>query len=120
MAQHIVKDSHLPIFVQEVDVPQATKGDDWVEKGAIRGLAGYTPQNAAEDGKYYTTVDTAAEVRFDAVAGAFAIGDSVYRKTDGSAFVKAATAGHTLIGTATRPKAAAAGKLFVQLIPQAA
>lgn len=119
MAQHIVKDSHLAIFVQEVDVASTVKGDDWVEKGAIRGLAGYDGR-LAEDGKYYTTVDTAAEVRFDAVSGAFAIGDSVYRKTDGSAFVKAATADHTLIGVATRAKLAASGKLFVQLIPQAA
>lgn len=119
MAQKIVKDSHLAIFVQEVSVPSGTKGDAFVSVGAIRGLAGYDAVTA-EDGKHYTTVDTAAEIRIDDVAGAFAIGDSVYRKTDGTAFVKAATADHVLIGTATRAKAAAAGKLFVQLIPQAA
>lgn len=119
MAQSIVKDSHLPIFVQEVDVASTVKGNDWVEKGAVRGLAGYDA-TIGEDGNYYVTVDTAAEIRFDAAAGAFDIGTPVYRKTADGTFASASGAGLVLIGYATRKKAAAAGKLFVQLVPQAA
>lgn len=119
MAQKIVKDSHLAIFVQEVEVASTIKGNDWVEVGAIRGLAGYDPR-LAEDGKYYTTVDTSAEVRFDAVSGAFTQGQNVYRTTADGSFSTSSGSGKVLIGFATRAKAAASGKLFVQLIPQAA
>ena len=119
MAQKIVKDSHLAIFVQEVEATSTTKGDDWVEKGAIRGLAGYDAR-LGEDGSYYTTVDTAAEIRFDAVSGAFTQGQAVYRTTADGSFSTSSGAGKVLIGFATRAKAAASGKLFVQLVPQAA
>ena len=104
--------------MQEVEVNSTIRGDDWVEKGAIRGLAGYDATKA-EDTKYYTTVDTAAEVRFESAAGAFAIGDSVYRKTADGTFADAAGSGLVLIGIATRAKGAPAGNLFVRLIPQA-
>lgn len=120
MAMHIVKDSHLPAFVAEgVPVASTVKGNDFVSVGAIRGLAGFDAKQG-EDGLYYTNVDTAAEIRIDAVSGAFAVGDPVYRKTADGTFAKAAGEGLVLIGRATRAKAAAAGKLFVRLIPQAA
>lgn len=120
MAMNIVKDSHLPAFVAEgVPVPEGTKGNDFVSVGAVRGLAGFDAVEG-EDGLFYTNVDTAAEIRIGAVTGAFANGDSVYRKTADGTFAKAAGEGLVLIGRAVRAKAAASGTLFVRLIPQAA
>ena len=121
MAQRIVRDSHLAIFVETVPVAEGTKGDDFVHVGAVRGLAGYDAV-AGEDGNFYTNVDTAAEIRVSGVSGEFTVGQSVYVDSDGK-FTSAATDGddpNALVGRAVGAKAAAAGDLHIQLIPQAA
>lgn len=118
MAMNIVKDSHLNAFVAEsVPVASTVKGNDWVEVGTIRGLAGFDATKG-EDGLYYTNVDTAAEIRVEGVAGAFAVGDPAYRKTSDGTWAKVSGAGLVLVGRVVRAKAAAAGNLFVRLIPQ--
>lgn len=120
MALNIVKDSNLAIFVQEsIPVASTVKGNSWVSVGAVRGLAGYDAREG-EDGKFYTNVDTAAQIRVDGVTGAFAVGDSVYVKADGTGWAKAAGADLLLVGRVAVAKVAAAGKLHVNLIPQAA
>lgn len=120
MAMKIVKDSNLNAFVAEsVPVASTVKGGDWVSVGAIRGLAGFDA-TLGEDGNYYTNVDTAAELRIDDVAGAFAVGDSAFVKVNGTGWAKVTGADLFLAGRVVRAKAAPAGKLFVRLIPQSA
>lgn len=113
MAQKIVKDSGLSIFVKEVAVPAGTHTNDFVNVGGKRGLAGFEPRTG-QDGLFYVTVDTAALVRFDGVAIAFADGAPVY--WTGTAITGTAST-NTLIGYADRVKGAAAGPLHVQLVP---
>ncbi|ACY35910.1 hypothetical protein CMP1-14 [Clavibacter phage CMP1] len=114
MAMKTVKDSNLPIFVKQVEVPAGTKTGAFVVVGSIRGLA-IQDARVGENGKSYVTVDTAAYIRIDGVAEAFAVGAPVYVKTDGS-FTGTAT-GNTAVGYTDREKPAVAGKLFVQLTP---
>jgi len=114
MANKIVKDSGLNIFVKQVEVPESAKTGTLVVVGAIRGLTGYDPVKGM-DGKFYCTVDTAAYFRQDNVAEAFTVGQTVYAKTDGT--LTATATGNTAIGYTDRAKSAAAGKLFVQLTP---
>lgn len=117
MANKIVKDSLLAIFVKEVQVANTVKANDLVAVGAVVGLAGDNPRQG-EDGNYYTTVDTAALVRIDAVAIAFTDKAPVYITSGGA--VSGTASGNTLIGYADRPKGAASGPLQLQLIPKAA
>lgn len=120
MAMKIVSDSRVPAFVADsVPVASTVKGGDFVNVGAIRGLAGFDATQG-DDGLYYTNVDTAALIRVDAVAGAFAVGDSAYRKTTDGTWAKASGADLVLVGRVARAKGAAAGPLFVRLIPQSA
>lgn len=118
MAQMIVKDSNLPIFVKQAQVLSSNVVNDFVVNGAIRGLVGFTPR-LGQDGNYWTTVDTAADVRFTNVAIAFTNGASVYWNTSTNAIASAAGTGIVLIGYANRAKSATAGDLHVQLVPQA-
>lgn len=117
MANKIVKDSLLAIFVKEIQVANTVQPNDLVAVGAVVGLAGDTPRKG-EDGNYYTTVDTAALVRIDNVAIAFTDKAPVYI-TPGGAISGTATS-NTLIGYADRPKSSASGPLQLQLIPKAA
>lgn len=117
MANKIVKDSLLSIFVKEVSVPQGTAINTLVTQGAKTGLVGDTPR-LGEDGNWWTTVDTAALVRIDAVALAFTNGQAVYLTPGGA--VSATATSNTLIGYADRAKGAASGPLQLQLIPRAA
>lgn len=116
MANKIVKDSHLSIFVKEVPVPEGTKSNDFVNVGGKRGLAGFDAKQG-ENNSWYTTVDTAAQIRFEGVAIAFADGAPVYITPGGAP--TATASGNTLIGYADRAKGAAAGNLHVQLVPGA-
>lgn len=117
MANNIVKDSGLAIFVKEISVAEATKANDLVRLGSVAGLAGDAPRKG-QDGKFYVSVDTAALIRLDAVTGAYTDKAPVYM-TSAGAVAAASAAGAVVIGYADRPKAAAAGKLFVQLTPAA-
>lgn len=117
MANKIVKDSQLPIFVKEVTVPEATKINDLVVVGAVAGLCGNTPRKG-ENGDFKVTVDTAALIRVSGVAIAFTDKAPVY-VTPGGAVSGTATS-NSLIGYADRPKGAASGDLWIQLVPRAA
>lgn len=116
MANKIVKDSMLPIFVKAIDVPQATLPNALVARGAIRGLAGDYPRLGA-DGLYWVTVDTAAEIRVSSVAIAFTVGAPVY-VTSGNV-ISGTSTGNFLLGYATHAKGAPSGDLWVQLVPSA-
>lgn len=118
MANKIVKDSQLPIFVKQIAVPQGTAIGTLVRTGAKAGLTGDTPRLAADDGLYYTTVDTAALIRVDAVAIAFLDGAPVYL-TSALAIAAASATGSALIGYADRAKGSASGPLHIQLDPSA-
>lgn len=121
MANNIVKDSLLPIFVKQVQVPQGTAiGTLITTAGAGKiGVSGDTPRKG-EDGNYYTTVDTAALVQFSAVSGTWTDGAPVYVTPGGAISATSNTGANTLIGYADRPKSAsAAGLLYVQLVPRA-
>lgn len=124
MANKIVKDSGLAIFVKEVQV-LAANGDittlpainDFFRVGAVAGLVGDQPRQG-DDGAYYTTIDTAALVRVSGVTGTFTDKAPVYL-TSGGAITGTATS-NTCVGYADRAKtASAAGDLWVQLIPSA-
>lgn len=117
MANRIVKDSGLPIFVKTVEVPENTAINTLVVQGAKHGLVGDTPRKG-EDGKFYANVDTAALVRISGVAIAFTNGQPVYA-TPGAAISGTATS-NTLIGYADEPKGAPSGDLWLQLVPTAA
>lgn len=117
MANKIVKDSALPIFVKHVEVPENTPINTLVVQGAKHGLVGDTPRKG-EDGKFYCSVDTAALVRIDGVALAFTNGAPVYATP--TAQVSATATGNSLIGYADRPKGATSGPLQLQLVPTAA
>lgn len=117
MANKIVKDSQLSIFVKEVQVPQNTAINDLVSVGAVAGLAGDTARQG-EDGNYYTTVDTAALIRVSGVAIAFTDKAPVYVTPGGA--ISGSSSGNTAIGYADRPKGAASGDLWVQLVPKVA
>lgn len=115
MANRIVKDSGLAIFVKEIAVPQATAINALVRSGAKVGLCGDTPRKG-EDGNYYTTVDTAALVRLASIANAFTDGQTVYMNTSTGAVTNTATTS-IAIGYADRPKGGSSGDLWVQLVP---
>lgn len=116
MANMIVKDSGLAIFVKETQVPANTKVNTLVLVGGKRGLAGFDAL-LGEDGKWYTTVDTAAHIKVEGVAVAFTDGAPVYATPAGA--ITATASGNTLIGYADREKSAAAGPLHLQLVPGA-
>lgn len=116
MANKIVKDSGLAIFVKEVAVSESTAIGTLVREGAKVGLTGDTPYKG-EDGDFYVTIDTAALIRLDSVAIAFTDGAPVYMTPGGAASGTATS--NFLIGYADRAKGAASGKLFVQLVPRA-
>ncbi len=116
MASRIVKDSHLPIFVKEIPVANTVKSNDFVAQGAVRGLAGFDAK-PGQDGLFYVTVDTAALIRVEGVAVAFTDKAPVYVTPGGA--ITATASGNALIGYADRPKAAASGNLFIQLVPSA-
>lgn len=128
MANKVVKESGLPIFVKDVQVAAANadvkaadfpKSNDLVSVGAVAGLVGQRPRQG-EDGTWHATVDTAALVRVSGVSGAFTDKSPVYFKASDKSVAGAAGAGLTLIGYADRPKTAtAAGDLWVQLVPRA-
>ena len=118
MANKIVRDSHLPIFVKSVDVPEATLVNALIGKGSIVGLANDKPRKG-EDGLFYVMLDTAAEIRVDAVTGVWAIGAPVYM-TSGFAPATGSASGSRLIGYATRAKTNASAPLWIQLVPSAA
>lgn len=124
MANKIVKDSGLAIFVKEVQV-LAAGGDvttlpainDLFRVGAVAGLVGDAPRKG-DDGAYYTTIDTAALVRISGVSGTFTDKVPVYVTSTGT--VTGTATANTCIGYADRAKSAsAAGDLWVQLIPSA-
>lgn len=117
MANKIVKDSGLPIFVKEIDVPQATLANALVSKGVIAGLANDAP-HLGEDGLYYVNVDTAALIRVDSVAIAFTKGAPVWL-TSGNAIAASTASGSRIIGYADRAKSAPSASLWVQLVPSA-
>lgn len=87
--------------------------------GAKKGLIIDTPVQGT-DGAWYATVDTAAKIRFDAVAGAFADGSAVYITPGGAPSGTASS--NFLIGYVDMPggKPSGTGKLIVQLVPSAA
>jgi hypothetical protein len=130
MANKVVKESGLAIFVKDVQVASAgtdmteananrPKSNDFVVVGAVKGLIGQRPRQG-EDGAFYATVDTAALVRISGVSGTFTDKAPVYRTTAGGAIGGASGAGIVLIGYADRPKPnSAAGDLWVQLVPSA-
>ena len=124
MAHKIVNDSNwASLWVKEVNL-----GDDenalpavndlHIGSGAKIGLIGDTPR-LGEDGDYYSTVDTAALIRLEAVSGTFTDGQAVYVTSAG--VITGTATDNTRIGYANRPKAASgAGDLYVQLVPQSA
>ena len=126
MANKIVKDSHLPIFVKEVQVAAAgtdptgntfPKVNDLTKVGAVAGLVGQTPRKG-EDGAFYATVDTAALIRVSGVSGTFTDKAPVY--LTGAGAISGTATNNTCIGYADRAKtASAAGDLWVQLVPNA-
>lgn len=124
MANKVVKESGLAIFVKDVlvaaagtaeaDIPQS---NDFIVVGNIAGLVGQRPKQG-EDGAFYATVDTAALVRVSGVTGAFADKATVYRKTADGTYGTASGAGVVAVGYTDRPKTAtAAGELWIQLVP---
>ena len=116
MANKIVKDSGLAIFVKTVEVPESAKINDFVRQGAKHGLVGDTPRKG-EDGKFYANVDTAALVRVSGVSGAFTNGAPVYATSTNTI---TGTAGeNALVGYADRAKATGTGELWLQLVPTA-
>lgn len=126
MANKVVKESGLPIFVKDVqvlatggDVTTLAKPNDLVIVGAVAGLVGQTPRKG-EDGAYYATVDTAALVRISGVAVVLTDKQPVYLKASDKSIGTATGAGISCIGYADRPKpSATAGDAWVQLIPAA-
>lgn len=115
MANKIVKDSGLPIFVKEITVPSNTLPNALVRLGSVAGLAGDYPRTG-EDTLSYVSVDTAALIRIDAIALAFTDKAPVYM-TSGGAIANATATGSFIIGYADRAKGAPSGPLFVQLDP---
>jgi hypothetical protein len=130
MANKIVKDSALPIFVKDVQVAASgtdsssanasfPKANDLVQVGAVAGLIGQRPRKG-EDGAFYSTVDTAALVRISGVSGTFTDKQPVYLNGSTKAIAGAAGSGLACIGYADRPKTnSASGDLWVQLVPSA-
>lgn len=114
MANKIVSDSALSIFVKHVQVPSTTKLGDLVRQGSYVGLAGDTPYKG-QDGKFYVSVDTAALIRVEKVAVALTAGAPVYLGSDGKILAAPAT-GAVLIGIADRAKAAASADAWIQLV----
>lgn len=124
MAHKIVNDSNwASIWVKEVNLGTDANALPAVNSlhigsGAKIGLIGDTPR-LGEDGSYYSTVDTAALVRFEGVSGAFTDGAAVYATPTGT--ITGTATGNTRIGYANRAKTATgAGDLYVQLTPQSA
>jgi len=123
MANKIVKDSGLAIFVKEVqalapggDVATLPAINDVIVRGNVVGLVGDAPVQG-NDGGYYTTVDTAALVRVSGVTGTFTDKQTVYVTTAGGLTGTVGT--NVPVGYADRPKTAgAAGDLWVQLVPR--
>lgn len=118
MANKIVKDSGLPIFVKQITVPQATVANQLVSLGAVAGLANDAAR-LGDDSLYYVNVDTAALIRVDAVAVAFTDKQPVWL-TSGGAIANATASGSRIIGYADRPKNGTSAPLWVQLVPSAA
>ena len=125
MANKVIKDSLLAIFVKQVQVAapgtaeaSVPKVNDLIVAGTKIGLIGDTPR-LGEDTAWYSTVDTAATILLENVSGTYADGSPVYRTSGGA--ITGTASGNTLIGYADRPKtASAAGLLWVQLVPRAA
>jgi hypothetical protein len=117
MANKIVKDSGLPIFVKEIAVPEGTLANALVKQGTVAGLANDAAR-LADDGLYYVNVDTAALIRVDSVAIAFTKGDPVWL-TSANAIAAATASGSRIIGYADRTKSAPSAALWVQLVPSA-
>lgn len=113
MANKVVKDSGLSIFVKEIAVPEATEINALVRVGAKAGLAGNKPYEG-EDGNFYVTVDTAALVRVTS-AVAFTDGQTAYMTSTGTVVTTAT--GNVAIGYADRAKVTGAGDLWLQLVP---
>lgn len=130
MANKIVKESGLPIFVKDVQVAASgtdssaanasfPKSNDLVVVGAVAGLVGQRPRQG-EDGAFYATVDTAALARIGGVSGTFTDKQPVYVTTADKTVTGASGAGKVCVGYADRPKtASAAGDLWVQFVPNA-
>lgn len=126
MANKVVKESGLPIFVKDVkvlasggDIATLPKSNDVVQVGAVAGLVGQRPRKG-EDGAYYATVDTAALVRISGVTGTFTDKQPVYLTAADKSIGSAAGTGIACIGYADRPKTSSgAGDLWVQLVPTA-
>lgn len=126
MANKIVKESGLAIFVKDVQVAASgtalanvPQSNDVIIVGAVAGLVGQRPKQG-EDGAFYATVDTAALVRISGVAVIFTDKQPVYLKASDKSIANAAGSGLTCIGYADRPKpSATAGDLWVQLVPAA-
>lgn len=117
MANRIVKDSGLPIFVKEIAVASTVVANQLIGLGSVVGLANDAAR-LAEDGNYYVNVDTAALVRIDAVAVAFTKGAPVYA-TSAFAIAASSASGSRLIGYADRAKSGSSGPLWLQLVPSA-
>lgn len=128
MANKVVKESGLAIFVKDVQVAPSTKAttdadfpksNDLIAVGAVAGLVGQRPRKG-EDGAFYATVDTAALVRVSGVSGKYDDKAPVYFKASDKSLASAAGTGLSLIGYADRAKTTtAAGDLWVQLVPRA-
>lgn len=117
MANRIVKESGLAIFVKHVKVADGNVAiNTLVQEGAKHGLVGDTPRQG-EDGNWYASVDTAALVRVSNVAIAFTNGAPVYLTPGGA--ISATATSNSLIGYADRPKGAPSGDLWLQLVPTA-
>lgn len=98
-----------------VVVPAATVAGTFINTGVKRGL---TIENAyvGPDGLSYAVVGTADLIRVDANAEAYTDGQRIY-VTAGGVFTGTATS-NQIVGYANRAKpSAAAGPLFVQLVP---
>lgn len=128
MANKVVKESGLAIFVKDIQVaasgadPKAVdfpKSNDLVAVGAVAGLVGQRPRQG-EDGTWHATVDTAALVRVSGVSGKYDDKAPVYFKASDKSVASSSGAGLSLIGYADRAKTdTAAGDLWVQLVPRA-
>ncbi len=128
MANKVVKESGLAIFVKDVQVAPAgadpksssfPASNDLVSVGAVAGLVGQRPRQG-EDTAFYATVDTAALIRVSGVAGKFDDKAPVYFKASDKSVGSSAGAGLSVIGYADRPKTSTeAGDLWVQLVPRA-
>lgn len=117
MATLVVTPSKIALLQKQVPCAETTKSNDFVVSGAKRGYASIDARKG-DNGLFYTVVDTGALIRLKGVTAAFTDGQTVYI-TPGGAFTTASS-GNAAIGFADRAKpSAAAGDLWVQLVPTA-